>query len=82
MLQESIGVLRQSALIGKINSDSIDILDIKQWALKNWIGVKDVFYIDQQSHFFVAIFESKESRDCVHRFKGWFFLGYGLYTLI
>jgi hypothetical protein len=82
MLQESIRVLRQSALIGKINSDSIDISDIKQWAFKNWIGVKDVFYIDQQSQFFVAIFESKEDRDCVHRFKGWFCLGYGLYTMI
>ena len=35
MLQESIRVLRQSALIGKINSDSIDISDIKQWAFKN-----------------------------------------------
>ena len=82
MLQNSIGLLRQSALIGKFSDPSMSFLDIKSWAFSSWFGLKDIFLADMDSKFFIAIFDSKEHRDIVHKKKSWFCKGSGLHTMI
>lgn len=82
LLQHPIDLLRQSALIGKFSSSTLSLSDIKDWAFTYWSGLKDIFFIDLESKFFVAMFETKEDRNYVHKQKGWFCQGSGLYTML
>ena len=81
MLQSSVSTLQQLALIGKFSMASLSFMDIKNWAFKIWSGLKDIFYHDSDSNFFIAIFNSKDERDAINKQKGWFCQGVGLYTM-
>lgn len=80
LIQPQIDLLRTTALIGKLHS-TISFMQFSFWAKQNWLGLKDIFLMDKQSLFFIAIFYSKEYRNCVHRYKGWFCKGIGIITL-
>ena len=82
MLQNSIGLLQKTTLIGKFSSNSVPFFTIKNKAHVSWPKLRDILYIDSKSKCFIAIVESKASRDLVHKQKGWFFCGSSLYTLI
>lgn len=80
-LSSRINFLRQTTLIGKFWNPKLKMFEIFDWAKSIWNGVKDVFYTDSKSKYFITLFDTKINRDAVHKNKGWFFKGSGLFTL-
>ena len=66
------------SLIGKFSNPDLIFNDITNWARQLWVGLREIFLLDSNFKFFIAIFYSKEERDKVHREKGWFCQGSGL----
>ena len=54
--------------------------DLLTWVKRYWYGVTDLFYIDHESLFFIATFDSKLAQDNVLRIKSWFCKGLGICT--
>ena len=82
LLQNTIDYLWKSTLIGKFSLNLLVFTDIKVWDFSSWSSLKDIFYIDLESKYFVALFDSKMSRDFVHKQKSWLCCGVGLFTRV
>lgn len=67
-------------LISKIWS-FVPVADLLSWTKDNWKGLTDLFYLDNGSSFFIALFDSSVAHNDVHRIKNWFCKGIGLYIM-
>ena len=80
LIGKHIQGLQNSTLICKFSNPDLIFDDITSWARHFWVGLREIFLMEQNSKFFISIFYSKEERDKVHREKGWFCQGSGLCT--
>lgn len=81
LLSSHIKFLKETTLIGKFWDQNLQLFDIMEWENKMWIGVKTISFLDSHSKYLIVLFDSKSNRDEVHKHKGWFCMGSGLFTL-
>ena len=74
-LEVHIDLLKDTTLIGMFGPNLLPLSIILDWARSIWQGVKEVFFIDSQCNYFIVLFDSKASRDSVHKYKGGFVKG-------